>query len=121
MKTRTGIARKTPLKRGAPPRKRRPGPPRRGQPTPAEKDALRLEVYYRAEGRCEMNLPGVACIPGVLPFDGPTPWTHGHLVHIHAKQRFGWGKDNLLWGCWRCHEASHNAGGKPVPAKERAA
>ncbi len=61
--------RRSPLKRSAPPRKRRPGPPRRGQPTKAEKAAIRLQVYERCGGLCELNLmPG--CLKGVLPFDG---------------------------------------------------
>ena len=76
--------------------------PRRGQPTPAEKTAIRLEVYERCEGRCELNLlPD--CIKGVLPLDGETPWDHWHLVHIHSKRLGGWGLDNLKGGCWKCH------------------
>ena len=120
MKPRTPLRRYTPLKRSGPPRKKRPGT-RRGEPTAEEKEAIRLKAYQDADGFCQMKLKNVGCIPGRLPFDGPTPWTHGHLVHRRAKRRFGWRPDNVLWGCWRCHDASHNAGGKPVPAKERAA
>jgi hypothetical protein len=102
------LKRKTPLR---PKRKRT----RRGQPTPEEKAAIRLAVYERARGRCELNL-GPKCIKGVLPFTGDI-FERWHLVHIHAKRRFGWGLDNLCGGCFWCHTDSHNAGGKPIPAK----
>ena len=91
----SSLIRRTPI------RKRRPGT-RRGQPTAAEKSAVRLKVYERAGGKCELRLlPD--CIKGVLAWDGPTPWSHGHLVHVRSRALGGWGEDNLRWGCWRCH------------------
>lgn len=92
---------RSPLLRKTPLRKRRPGV-RRGQPTPEEKRSIRLEVYRRAQGRCELhNLPD--CIPGVLPWDGGV-FQRGHLVHLRSRGAGGgWTLDNLRWGCWRCH------------------
>jgi hypothetical protein len=93
---------RTPLKRSTKPiRKKRPGT-RRGQPTPAEKTAIRLDVYERCGGRCELNLMP-DCIKGILPFEGETPWDHGHLVHVHAKRRFGTTVEGCRWGCHVCH------------------
>lgn len=84
----------SPLRRKTPIRKRRPGT-RRGQPTPAEKSAIQLKFYQRAGGCCELRLmPG--CIPGVLPWDGPTPWSHGHLVHLRSRALGGWGEQPPL-------------------------
>jgi hypothetical protein len=103
---------RTPLKR-TPLRKRRPEA-RRGVPTPQDKESIRWQVYERSAGRCELSLPG--CSGRVLPFDGSI-FDRWHLVHIHARRRFGWGLENLCGGCFWCHTRSHNCGGKPVPKK----
>jgi hypothetical protein len=104
---------RTPLKRSTKPiRKKRPGT-RKGQPTPEEIKVVRLAVYERSRGRCELNL-GPKCIKGVLPLDGETPWDHWHLVHIRSKSLGGWGLDNLKGGCWKCHLIGmHEKGLKP--------
>lgn len=89
-----------PLKRSAPPRKKRPGV-RKGQPTNEEKAAIRRQVYEEAGGRCELHLmPN--CMRGVLPFDGGVR-ERWHLVHIRSKRRFGWARENLCGGCPVCH------------------
>lgn len=87
--------------------------PRRGEPTPAEKEALRREIFARAGGQCELKLlPG--CISGVLAWEGDSPWNHGHLVHIKSKRVHGWALSNLKWGCHICHlEGMHRLGLKP--------
>ena len=72
------------IKRSAKPIPKKRTKPRRGQPTTEEKAAVRLAVYERAGGRCELNL-GPKCIEGILAFEGDTPWDHGHFVHIKAK------------------------------------
>jgi hypothetical protein len=95
------MKRSGPIKRYTPVRKKIPGT-RRGQLTPEEMQAVRLAVYERAGGRCELHLMP-DCIQGILPFEGETPWNHGHLVHIHAKRRFGTTVDGCRWGCWKCH------------------
>jgi hypothetical protein len=90
--------------------------PRRGQPTKAEKASVRLAVYERAEGRCELHLlPN--CIRGVLPYGGGTVWDHGHLVHLKSRGAGGsWSLDNCKWGCYICHLVGlHNP--KSVPPK----
>jgi len=99
-------------------RKKRPST-RRGQATPAEVEKVRLAVYERAGGRCELGImPN--CIKGILPFDGETPLDHGHLVHMKAKRRYGTSVEICKWGCWPCHlQGLHNSLGKPVPAKEK--
>ncbi len=106
---------RSPLTRKTPIRKRRPGPPRRGQPTAAEKSAIRLKVYERAGGQCELRLlPD--CIRGVLPWDGPDPWSHGHLVHVRSRGAGGkWTLENCRWGCWRCHLVGMHEKGISAP------
>lgn len=86
--------------------------PRRGEPTAEEKEALRREVYERCGGRCELDLLP-ACIKGVLPWEGDTPWDHWHLVHIKSKRVHGWHISNLMGGCPVCHlEGVHRLGMK---------
>ena len=93
---------RSPLRRRTPLRKRRAGL-RRGELTAKEKEVIRLAVYERAGGRCELNLmPN--CIRGVLPFTGDTPWNHGHLVHMKSRGAGGdWTLENCKWGCYVCH------------------
>lgn len=113
--TNSRLKRYKPLKRSAPPRKKRPGV-RRGQPTNAEKEAERDRVYARCGGRCELDLMPT-CWKGVIPKNGSTPWDHWHLVHLHSKRRFGWTEaqgNTLLGGCPACHlEGIHRLGLKP--------
>jgi hypothetical protein len=90
--------------------------PRRNEPSPAMIACLRAEVYQRAGGRCELRL-SPSCIQGVLPYTSDSMFTHGHLVHLHARRRFGWDLDNLRWGCWQCHLIELHQGGKPCPKK----
>ncbi len=96
------MKRSGPIKRYTPPRKRR-ATPRRGEPTAQEKTALRRRRYEHAGGRCELHLlPG--CIPGVLAWDGPDPWSHGHLAHVKSRGAGGkWTFENLRWACHVCH------------------
>lgn len=102
-----------PLRR-TPLRKKRPGPPRRGQPTKAEKASIRLAVYERAAGLCELNL-GPKCIKGVLPFEGSSPLDHGHLVHVKSRGAGGkWTMENSRWGCVECHSGYHHTEGKKI-------
>lgn len=101
--------------RRSPVRKKRPGT-RRGQATPEEVKAIRLAVYERSGGHCELSL-GQECIKGVLPWDGPTALQHGHLVHMKAKRRYGTTLEHSKWGCWHCHLVQMHRGGKVVPAK----
>ena len=108
---------RTPIKRGGPPRKKRPGT-RRGQPTPEDVTAVREAVYARSGGRCELNRSAF-CIKGVLPFEGDSTYSHGHLVHLRGKGAGGKTDEaNCFWGCWHCHLVSlHNP--KSVPPKVR--
>lgn len=107
------ILRRTPLKRYTPVRKKRLGV-RKGQPSNAEKSDVRLAVYQRAGGRCELNL-GPKCIKGVLPFEGITPWDHGHFVHVKSKGAGGkFTVENGRWGCWQCHLGYAHTEGKEI-------
>jgi hypothetical protein len=99
------------LRRTTPIRKRR-SKPRRGEPTAQEIADLRLLVYGRCGGRCELSLSG--CKGGVLPFDGSV-FERWHLVHIKARRRFGWDPSNLCGGCYWCHIVQHHGKGMPIP------
>jgi hypothetical protein len=103
---------RTPLKRSTTPIRKR-AKPRRGEPTTEEKAAVRLAVYERAGGRCELNL-GPKCIKGILAFEGSTPWDHGHFVHIKSKGAGGaFTVENGRFGCFQCHLGyAHNEGKK---------
>ena len=98
------MIRRTPIKRSGPPRKKRPGV-RRGQPTKAQKKAERERVYERANGLCQLHLMPGCSGRRVLPWEGPL-MARAHLVHLHAKRRFGWTEadgNTLLIGCYECH------------------
>lgn len=82
---------------------------------------MRLAVYERAGGLCELNLRD-DCVKGILPFRGSTPFDHGHLVHKKSEGSGGkTDEENCCWGCWRCHLLGLHRGetrdSKPVPAK----
>ena len=90
---------------------------RRGELTPMEKAALRLTVYEESEGKCQLKV-APNHVGHILPLDADDPRWGWHLVHIKAKRRFGWGRENLVGGCFACHSWLHQ-GGKPVKAKEQ--
>lgn len=70
--------------------------------TPAQKKAIRLEVYDRDGGRCQLRL-GPKCNIAVLPFDGELLF-RAHLCHIIPKSRGGkFEASNLRIGCAQCH------------------
>ena len=107
------IPRYTPLRRYTPSRCKR-SRRRRGEPTRKEKSTLRLAVNERAGGCCELKL-GAGCIAGVLPFDGPTPWSRGHLVHLKSRGAGGkWTMENCRWRCHWCHLVEMHIKGKKV-------
>lgn len=94
------------------PLKKRRDTPRRGQPTQDEKAALRQQVYDECGGMCQLRLMP-DCQVGPLPFDGGIR-ERAHLVHLRARRRFGWGRENLTLGCARCHlDGMHTKGLKP--------
>ena len=107
------IPRRTLLKRSGPPRKRRPGT-RRGQPTKEEKARIRLQVYERADGRCELRLHKDCSGERVLPWGGDV-FERAHLVHLKSRGAGGmWEASNLVIGCFACHIGSmHIEGRKP--------
>lgn len=98
---------------------------RRGKLTKKERAGIRLAVYERCGGRCELKLRD-DCLnsefDGPLPFKGKSPWDHWHMVH--KKSEGAGGKtdlENCCGGCWRCHLLGIHRGEtrdtKPVPAK----
>jgi len=114
------MMKRTPLKRSTKPIARTAiksrSKPRRGEPTAKEKATIRLSVYERSEGRCQLNL-GDGCNRGVLPFDGSV-FERWHLVHVHAKRRFGWTEEQgnrLLGGCYWCHIVQVHGKGVKIP------
>lgn len=102
---------RTPLKRKTPIRKKRPGT-RRGEPTPAEKKAIRDQIYAETRGHCMLRFQdGSGCAGNgpQLPSDGSV-FERWHLVHLKAKRRFGWERSNLTGGCAACHLGILHAG-----------
>jgi hypothetical protein len=94
---------------------------RRGEPTKTDKEAARIACYNRVEGMCELKISS-KCMK-YAPLNHPSPFVRGQLCHKLAKRRFGWMESEQtgqrhIWGCNECHQASHNANGKPCPAKE---
>ena len=91
---------------------RRRTKPRRGQPTPAEKKAIRDQVYADTGGCCELNLSHPPS-NRVYPKEGDV-LQRWHLVHLKAKRVHGWGRENLAGGCYQCHIVEmHQKGRKP--------
>ena len=105
--------------------------PRRGQPTKSEKAAERDRVYARCEGTCELRAEKgrplhERHIDGWLPKNSTSVLYQWHLVHVHAKRRFGWTEaqgNTLLGGCYWCHIVGmHQQGKKPAEVhRERTA
>jgi hypothetical protein len=89
--------------------------PRRGQPSKAEKAAIREQVYMETGGRCEIG-KHPKHISGVLPPTGNV-FERWHLVHKKGKRVHGWGRENLMGGCYWCHAQWLHVGGKPCPPK----
>ena len=99
------------IKRSAPPRKRR-SKPRRGQPTREEKSSLRLAVYERAGGRCEIRLHKDCSGDRILPYDGEVLF-RAHLVHLKSRGAGGkWTMENCRLGCAPCHTGSMHTEGR---------
>jgi 5-methylcytosine-specific restriction endonuclease McrA len=112
------IQRRKPLARSTKPLKRTPvrkvrSKPRRGDPTPAEKNAIRDQVYEESGGKCQLNL-GPKCQKGILPRDGRV-FERAHLVHLRSRGAGGtWDRENLKLGCPQCHLGYHHTEGKPI-------
>ena len=86
--------------------------PRRGQPTKQEKEALRLAVYIRANGKCQLLLHKDCSQNRVLPFEGEVMY-RAHLVHLKSRASGGkWTMENCLIGCNACHIGSMHTEGK---------
>ena len=118
--------RRTPINRSTKPIPKKRAKLRRGKLTAAERNAVRLAVYERAKGMCELRirpdcLSRFSTVP--LPFKGSTPWDHGHMVHKRSEGAGGkTDLDNCVWGCHKCHLIGVHRGersptDKPVPAK----
>jgi len=105
------------LKRYTPIKKKR-DKPRRGEPTNEEKQAARALCFSRAGGMCQLHVNN-QCL-GYAPLNAEDGDEHqGQLCHLKGKRRFGWPESEVtgqkhLWGCWKCHAASHNCGGRPL-------
>lgn len=95
-------------------RKKRPGPPRRGEPTAAEKEAVRRMACDRSAGHCELD-HHLNCCGGIF-----WPWAgglreRGHLVHLRNRRMWGWGAENVAWGCPHGHLDLSHFKGLPLP------
>lgn len=80
--------------------------PRPGRVKGADMTALREAVWTRDNGLC--------CFCGM-----PVDFTCGEMAHLRNKRMWGGGIDNIRGPAHKkCHQDSHNAGGKPVPKAE---
>lgn len=63
---------------------------------------VRLAVFARAHGICELN-HRYDCIRTAVAFKGKTTNDHGYLHYIQG-YKFGGKTDNenCRWACWRC-------------------
>ena len=74
---------------------------------------LRITVYERARGLCEMKLKGAGC----QVYAG---WVSGELAHYPKSRGAGAGDtpEETVWACKPCHRYQHNP--KPCPPKPKA-
>ena len=94
-------------------RSKRPGI-RRGELTAAEKEAVRLMAFNRAWGCCELDKHLHCCGGRSWPWDGGIR-QRGHLVHLRNKRMFGWGENNVAWGCPIGHLDLMHTKGMQIP------
>lgn len=88
--------------------------PRRGEPTKFEKERVRIMARKRAQGRCELDWHLHCCGGKVLPLEGGLR-ERGHLVHLRNKRMWGWGAENVCWGCAHGHADLMHTKGAQVP------
>lgn len=95
--------------------------------------STRNEVYFRANGHCEMREILIEELAARTDMDlrhrlaaidliqlkcwGWVSEANGHDAHLRTKRNHGDEISNRVWSCPPCHIADHNAFGKPVPAK----
>ena len=71
-------------------------------------------AYERARGRCELDRH-LHCCGGVeWPWSGHVR-VRGHLVHLRNKRMWGWGEQNVCWGCAHGHLDLMHTKGLSVP------
>ena len=87
---------------------------RRGQLTRAEKGIVRNGAYLRAGGRCELDRHLQCCGGRLWPLEGGL-YERGHLVHLRNKRMWGWGEQNVCWGCPHGHLGLMHTKGMQVP------
>jgi hypothetical protein len=59
-------------------------------------------AYERARGRCQLDAHLHCCGGMALPWEGGIR-ERGHLVHLRNKRMYGWGPENVAWGCPHGH------------------
>ena len=87
---------------------------RRGELTAAEKEAVRRMAYNRSRGLCELDRHLHCCGGRFWPCEGGLR-QRGHLVHLQNKRMFGWGPENVCWGCARGHLDLMHTKGMQIP------
>lgn len=97
----------------------------------------RNEVYFRANGNCEMREILIEELAGrtdmelghrlaAIDLIQKKCWrwaseANGHDAHLRGKRNHGDGLENRVWSCPPCHtDGDHNAFGKPCPPKPQA-
>lgn len=69
---------------------------------------FRVQIFWRATGRCEMSRNGERC-NRYAPLTG---LNHGAVHHINGRGMGGGKRDDnpevCKWACWECHDRKHN-------------
>ena len=86
----------------------------------ADYQALKLAAYERSKRGRAYGVCECGCLrPAYWHHDlAPSLAARGELSHKKHGSRKSDELSEVLWMRHECHEKSHNAGGKPVPAKE---
>ena len=96
------------------PIKRKRSTPRRGEPSREEKAQVRRMAFYRAMGLCELDRHLGCCGGKRWPLEGDLR-ERGHLVHLRNRRMWGWGAQNVCWGCPHGHLDLMHTKGLQVP------
>lgn len=71
-------------------------------------------AYIRSGGRCELDRHLGCCGGKRLPWEGSVR-ERGHLVHLRNRRMWGWGPQNVAWGCAMGHLDLMHQKGLQVP------
>lgn len=87
---------------------------RRNELTKVEKEQKRDFAFIRAGGQCQLDSWLHCCGGRYWPMTGGLR-QRGHLVHLRNKRMWGWGDQNIAWGCPHGHSDLMHTKGLQVP------